>query len=1272
MRTTNSVCKTNVTSYNSFDCVTSNCFRSCENASLHVCCGGGVALCQRDLASGSAPACECSRPNRVCCEYLCQSTPGLLFPHSNPTSRGQTKDGSLGHVYYDESLFGAPVSDDSDSDSGFTPYADSVLNDKDGVNNKKFTFIHWNVNGLMSKLFDNEFLSFISSFHFVCFVETFVSAVKADAFPGFTVFCQPAVKLSVVGRPSGGIVCLIRNELVTFVRQIKVDVGNVLLFVISKEVFGVEKDVLYVCAYVPPEGSRYYTCLDVDGDGVSLLENILIDKALADNDYYVLLSGDLNARTSNVSQQITQDYETFDDLHKDEVDSIRCSQDSTLNSFGKSLLDMCIALNLCIMNGMCHGDLKGCYTYMCDSGSSVIDYFLMSSDLLALVFDDCTVKVMNCIETNHMPVVCSILFPQENDVVVLNDTCDISSIEKFVWKKENLRLFNDILISENARLMLENAIGLIDTDIDVALNVFNDCLRKLAACMKKRVYANGRKKRQDWYDMQCKDMKKTVRKMLKKYRVTLSAEDRFAYCKIRREYKNMLFLKQKKYNASVVDSLLGAVHSQQDFWDTVHNILPKRSFVRNQISVEEWFEHFKRLLEKDNVQAGFVDENQDESDDENVDVVFNRPISIEEVLLALRKLKSKKAAGPDGVIGEMLKNAAEFVAPFCVRFFNVLFDKGIYPVNWTESIILPLYKKGDVNSPGNYRGISLSDVSGKVYGTIINRRLQAWVEENNITDEFQAGFKKGYSCVDHLFTLLACVQKQFNLNRKLYVAFIDFEKCFDTINRNLLWPVLLKNGIKGKLFRCVRSMYVSVKARIRCGGARLTDYVNCSLGVKQGDICSPVLFSLFINELALEVIRNGRQGVTFSLDAFELFILLLADDVVLLSETVIGLQTQLNSLCRAAKSLCLKVNIGKSNIVVFRKGGYLGARERWVYEGTVMPVVNAYKYLGIYFSTRLSFVAACRDIASKAKKALLCIFQRLRMYNCSSFDVYFKLFDAQVQPIMQYGAEIWGLDKAAQHCEKVHLFALKKFLSVDMRTPNDLVYKELNRFPVTVNSALSCIRFWLKLLHMEDTRLPKKAYIMLRNLDARGKTTWVTNVRLCLYRYGFGYVWLHQGVGGVKEFLCTFKQRMIDCRWQNWSEHVNESNRFCMYRLFCGSLQNFPSYLNLDMDSHLKFIMTKFRFGVSDLTVHHYRYRHYTPRDLICPMCNNGEENEVHFMFCCPFYKELREKFIASKFYEYPSALRLSILMSSTNHDTVRNVCVYLYKAFKQREIALS
>ena len=156
-----------------------------------------------------------------------------------------------------------------------------------------------------------------------------------------------------------------------------------------------------------------------------------------------------------------------------------------------------------------------------------------------------------------------------------------------------------------------------------------------------------------------------------------------------------------------------------------------------------------------------------------------------------------------------------------------------------------------------------------------------------------------------------------------------------------------------------------------------------------------------------------------------------------------------------------------------------------------MMAVNVYKYLGIYFTTRLSFVSACRDLASRAKNALVCVLQKLYLLNNNSLEVFLKLFDAQVQPIAQYGSELWGLDKAAIHIEKVNLYALKRFLGVDMKTPNDLVYGETDRFPITLNSAVRCIRYWLKLTCMGEDRLPHKAYMMIYNLDARGKRNWV-------------------------------------------------------------------------------------------------------------------------------------------------------------------------------------
>ena len=1162
-----------------------------------------------------------------------------------------------------ESLFGALSDDDSKDEND---QINSHINTSCVNNFKTVTFMHWNINGLKTKLFDTDFVNFLTSFSFICLVETFVDNFNADFFHGYTTFCQPSKKLSQAGRPSGGVLCLIKNEFLPWVKEIKAKFGFLLLFIIDKKLFDLSKDVLYVCAYIPPEGSNYYSTFGDEGDGITMLENCLFD-ILIENDLFVLLSGDLNSRIANTASYILKENEIFDLFDKDRTNWSRKSQDVIMNGYGKTMLNMCTALDLCILNGLCYGDQNGRFTYICDSGSSVIDYFLLSAELFISVCDNCTLFVCDRTESNHMPIVLSVTFPS---CYMGNSTQDDNSVfvEKYVWDPEKCNLYVNSLLSYDIGMKMKNAVAAIDVDVNAALQMFNDCIKSAADCMKKRVCVDGKRKVSEFFDYECKVYRKNVRKALKIFRRTLSDLDRIHFSKLRREYKQLLIRKKKQYNYKMINILVESINNQRNFWDTVHKILPKKNIVKNNITVDDWFVHFKSLLEKVDVTTGVPDYEDNESGN---DLYFNRPISADEVRLALRLLKCKKAAGTDGIAGEFLKYAGEIIVPFFVSFLNALFDKGIYPDTWCESLIVPLYKKGDVNKPDNYRGISLSNISSKIYGIIINRRLQDWVNEHNLTGEFQAGYKKGYSTIDHLFTLLACVQKQFLNNRKLYVAFIDFEKCFDSINRKLLWSVLFNNGIKGKLLCCVKSMYICVKTRVRCA-KELSKPIFCSAGVKQGDTCSPILCSLFLNELALDVIKQGRHGISFLNDAFVLFILLLADDATVLSETVIGLQTQLNSLERSATRLGLKVNIDKCSAVVFRKGGYLAARERWFLCGNPLPVVNAYKYLGIYFSTKLSFSAACSELASKAKKALLCIMQRLRTFDNNSLGVFLKLFDSQVLPIMQYGSEIWAFESCVQCCEKVHLFALKKYLNVAMCTPNDFVYKETCRYPIYINFFVNSLRYWLRLIQMSDDRIPKKAYSLLYDLDLKGKRTWVTQIRSCLFQNGFGFVWLQQGVGDVNNFLKVLKQRLVDCRWQNLNEHLHESNRFFIYRGFCGQQPILPMYLNMDLNRHFIYILTKFRFGISELKVHFYRYRLHCHKDLICPLCKVGIEDEIHFLLVCPFYRKLRGKFISPKFHNAPSIFHYNILMASVNVNIVKNVCLFLYSAFKMRERALS
>ena len=339
-------------------------------------------------------------------------------------------------------------------------------------------------------------------------------------------------------------------------------------------------------------------------------------------------------------------------------------------------------------------------------------------------------------------------------------------------------------------------------------------------------------------------------------------------------------------------------------------------------------------------------------EDEAAAGVFDEPISRDEVTASIRNLKLCKSAGPDKIVSEMLKYVDQNVADFLVQLFNKLYDEGIFPKEWSKSIIVPIHKKGDANIPDSYRGIALTSVLSKVYTRILNKRLTGWAEQEEKILEQQAGFRAGYSTIDHIFTLYGLVQKHLQRHTKFYVAFVDFKKAFDSVNRNALWAVLRKAGVNGKLYRALKGIYASVSACV-CDKCSYTKCFECPRGVKHGCLLSPLMFSFFVKELAVEVWRNAKHGIQMIPGAIEIVLLLFADVVILTSSTPAGLQNQLNHLKNEADRLYLSVNLDKTNIMVFRLGGHLAARERWVYGDGKVKVTNAYKYLGMTFTTKL-------------------------------------------------------------------------------------------------------------------------------------------------------------------------------------------------------------------------------------------------------------------------------------------------------------------------------
>ena len=135
---------------------------------------------------------------------------------------------------------------------------------------------------------------------------------------------------------------------------------------------------------------------------------------------------------------------------------------------------------------------------------------------------------------------------------------------------------------------------------------------------------------------------------------------------------------------------------------------------------------------------------------------------------------------------------------------------------WKKAIIAPIPKiKSGLNcDPLNYRGISLISTLGKAFSSFINTRIVKYCNMLDLICEEQNGFRAKRSCTDHIFVLNSIIRSRLLVNQSLFVAFVDMEKCFDSINRNLLLNRLLEFNIDGNLYFCIKSVYEENKACI--------------------------------------------------------------------------------------------------------------------------------------------------------------------------------------------------------------------------------------------------------------------------------------------------------------------------------------------------------------------------------------------------------------------------------------------------------------------------
>ena len=199
---------------------------------------------------------------------------------------------------------------------------------------------------------------------------------------------------------------------------------------------------------------------------------------------------------------------------------------------------------------------------------------------------------------------------------------------------------------------------------------------------------------------------------------------------------------------------------------------------------------------------------------------------------------------------------------------------------------------------------------------------------------------------------------------------------------------------------------------------------------------------------------------------------------------------------------------------------------------------------------------------------------------------------------------------------------------------------------------------------MDNSRLPYQAYKMLCILDENCKKNWVTAVRQTLFRLGYGFVWLNQGVATEQHFIAQLKQRFIDVYSQEWLANLRGSTRFDMYILFKTSIK-YETYLDFVRVKCFRNALIRFRLGITELKTHKNRYISHVAGNN-CPFCKVVEENEYHFLFHCEKYEAVRpEKFKNIKRHE--ENWKFSEIMLCEEPASTKQLAWFVFKAFEIR-----
>ena len=727
-------------------------------------------------------------------------------------------------------------------------------------------------------------------------------------------------------------------------------------------------------------------------NGVSNIRKAIFERLEDNKGKRQIVAGDWNARLGKLGGRTANEFNTVTE---------RPTQDTTCNVEGEHLLELMEDSGLCVLNGNKAGDWDGNITHIGYRSQAVLDYVAANEEAWENVQE---FTIGDQVLSDHFPL----------ELTLRSTATDVKPQEK------TIHLFNPLHAEEyRRRLVVANNSAESWTELVAGMH---------GSFVSKTFTISGRRNN-CWWNSDCYEARRRTRDELRNARRSGVYTD---YWAARKFYKSTISQRKQQHQEEFLEKL-----------KRIDNIADGYKFIKNlnnggapigqeRPSDEDMRKHFTKLLN------GYAASSDPTEIKQMRAALQGEEISVQEFEGHVQRMKTKKAAGSDGIEAEAIIHADQATKSKIRGIMSQCLLGMELPREWREARIFALHKKGDPSVAKNYRGISITNSAYKLYASILHSRLERFVEEQNLLPDGQNGFRKGRSTIDNIYILNHCVRRTLQDGKHLYTCFVDFKAAFDTVNRKKLFSRMRRITIPEYLVAAVEEIYRVTEYSI--GGSSF----RTDMGLRQGCPLSPLLFAIYISD-AEKVLRNWQSGGVL-IGGERIFSLAYADDLVLMATTAGEMKDMVECLARYAEKRDLVISTEKTKVIRFSKNG-VKSTHKWYCAGVAIEEVKNFCYLGFVFQSNGSWSAHIKMLATKGKECLSRVWSVGERLFADNFVIRRQMYHSLIEPCIVYGCELFGWEERVE-LEKIQRKYFRWVLGVAPWTKSSLLMAEINGTPV--------------------------------------------------------------------------------------------------------------------------------------------------------------------------------------------------------------------------------